>query len=54
MKWIKIVDKLPPEYCKVLGYDKRRGITLCSWSTNTNYPDNQMWIVNGSSGGEKE
>ena len=51
MKWFKVVDDLPQAFMTVLGWDRFRGFTICSWIQRPDCKDGEMWVVNGSSGG---
>jgi len=49
--WIKTQNTSPPPDTKVLGWDKKRGFTICHWFERDDFPNGQMWTVNNSSGG---
>lgn len=49
--WFKMIEVIPPQDMPLLGWDKRRGYSLCQWFPRKDFPNGQCWIVNGSSGG---
>lgn len=49
-KWNLTRNKVPQENKKVIGYDSKRGLSICSYMKHDNYPNKQLWIMNGSSG----
>jgi len=51
MKWHKTKNTLPPTLVEVLGWDGRRGFSICLWIDRGDCERGQYWVVNGSSGG---
>ena len=49
--WIKVEDRLPDPWERVLAWDEKRGFSIGYWIKREDLPDGRMWSINRSSGG---